>query len=112
MSGLGDDPRLLPDAVRKLEDDIFIIKEYIANDLVATDRRAVAVFSDAQTTRIEACIATALAVFLGSDAFSKAQDLYLERIAGRQAIRFVLWLVCSFVAGASSVAFYYFKLSH
>lgn len=110
MSGLGDDPRLLPDAVRRLEDDIFTIKEYIANDLVATDRRNTAVFSDAQTARMEACIATALAVLLGSDAFAKAQDLRLELNAGRQAIRFVLWLVCSFVAGATSVAFYYFKL--
>jgi len=110
MSGLGDDPRLLPDAVRKLEDEIFTIKEYIANDLVATDRRNTAVFSDAQTARMEACIATALAVFVGSDTFTKAQDLRLELNAGRQAIRFILWLVCSFVAGASSVAVYYFKL--
>lgn len=111
MSGLGDDPRLLPDAVRKLEDDIFIIKEYIANELVATDRRSVAVFSDAQTARIEAYMATALAVFLGSDTFAKAQDLRLELNAGRQALRFVLWLVCSFVAGASAVAVAWFKSS-
>lgn len=110
MSGLSDDQRLLPDAVRKLEDEVFILKEYIANELVATDRRNAAVFSDAQMARIEACIATGNALLLGSDAFAKAQDLRLELNAGRQALRFILWLVCSFVAGASSVAVYYFKL--
>jgi hypothetical protein len=105
----GHDDDLLPDAVRKLEDDIFVIKEYIANEIVATDKRTVSVFSDAQTARIEQIIATAIALLLGSDAFASRVAKEVGFLAGGQALRFILWIFGSFILGAISVVLAYLK---
>ena len=110
MSAEHDDLRILPGAVRQLEDKVQLIEDYVANELILTERkRSAAAFSDEQTRQIQEHIATSLAVFLGSDAFNKAQDIRLELNAGRQAIRFILWVVCSFLAGSASVLVYYLK---
>jgi hypothetical protein len=112
MSGEHEDLRILPEAVRKLEDDIFIIKEFLANELVAADKRTVAVFSDAQTTRIEQIVATAIALLLGSDAFAARVAKEVKFIAGAQALRFWVYVVGSFAAGAISVAIGYWLKTH
>lgn len=111
MSAEHEDWHILPGAVRQLEDKVELIEEFVANQIVVAERkRGAAAFSDEQTRQIQEHIATSLAVFLGSDAFNKAQDIRLELNAGRQALRFVLWVVCSFLAGSASVLLYYLKL--
>jgi hypothetical protein len=103
MSADHDDLKILPEAVRKLEDDIFIIKEHLANELVAEGKRNVAVFSDAQTARIEQIITTAIALLLGSDAFSARVTKEVKFIAGSASLRFWLYLAGAFFTGALSV---------
>jgi hypothetical protein len=109
MSAEPDDLRILPEAVRKLEDDIFVIKEHLANELVAEGKRNVAVFSDIEVARIEQIIATAIALLLGSDALAKRITKEVGFIAGGQALRFVLWIFGSFILGAISVVLAYLK---
>lgn len=111
MSGQHDLPEsFVLDWMRKYEDKIQHLEELNADELVAERKRHATIFSDAQSTRIEEQIARALMAFVGSDALASRVDKQIEYLAGRQAIRFVLWVVCSFLAGSASVAFYYFKL--
>jgi hypothetical protein len=103
MSAEHDDLQILPEAVRKLEDDIFVIKEHLANELVAEGKRNVAVFSDIEVARIEQIIATAIALLLGSDAFAARVTKEVKFLAGSASLHFWLYMAGAFFSGVVSV---------
>lgn len=110
MSAEHDDFRVIPDAVRQLEDKVFVIQEHLANELVAESKRNVAIFSDAQTDRIEAIIARSIIALLASDAFATRVTKTVQDIAGAQSLRFIGWLAGSIILCAISFAVgYWFK---
>jgi hypothetical protein len=91
--GTQDDWDVLPAAVRKLEDDLAVIQEYIANEEVAEGKRRTAAFSDEQRRQIHDAIAQALLALLGSESFAKAVTKEFSFLTGQEAKRFILWLV-------------------
>jgi hypothetical protein len=112
MSAEHDNLRILPDAVRQLEDKVFVIQEHIANELIAESKRNVSVFSDAQTDRVETIVARAIVALLGSDAFSARVAKEFTFITGAQSLRFILWLVGSLILSAISFAVGYWTKTH
>jgi hypothetical protein len=110
MSAEHDDFRVIPEAVRQLEDKIFVIQEHLANELVSESRRNVAVFSDAQADRVEAIFTRSIVALLASDAFNARVTKIVEDIAGAQSLRFILWLAGAVLCSAISFAVgYWFK---
>lgn len=109
MSAEHEDLRILPGAVRQLEDKIERLEYLLGDEAIAERKRNSAAFSDEQSRRLDEIVAKSLVAFLGSDAFASRVDKQLEYNAGRQALRFILWVVCSFMAGATAVAVAWFK---
>jgi hypothetical protein len=111
MSGQHDLPEdFILKWMQKYEDKVLLLEELSANEVVAERKRNVSVFSDAQSERMEAMFVRTLSSFLNSDAFASRVHKIAQDIAGAQALRFVVWLLGSFILGAISVIFAYFKL--
>lgn len=89
----------------KLQNDVREIRQYISNEILAERKRSSSVFSDEQRRQLDESIGRALVAFIASDAFTKAIDLRLEYNAGKQAVRFLLYLVGAFLLGAITAWF-------
>lgn len=104
MSADHEDLRILPGAVRQLEDKVQLIEDFVANELLVAERkRGAAAFSDIQTQRIDDAIAKALLALLGSDAFAARVAKEVKFLAGAEALRFFVYVGGAFLAGALSV---------
>jgi len=83
------------------------LEELATDEAIAARKRDASVFSDEQRRQQDESIGRALVAFLASDTLTKVIDLRIEFRTYQQATRFVIWLVCSFAAGAAAA---YFKL--
>ena len=79
-----------------------ILEQLAADEEVAERKRHASVFSDEQRRQQDEAIGRALVAFLASDAFTKVVDLRFEYNAGKQAIRFLLYLGGAFAAGIAT----------
>jgi hypothetical protein len=86
------------------------VEEFLADEALATRERGRSAFSDEQSRRIDESIGRTLVAFIASDAFVKAVDLRLEYNAGKQALRFLLYLAGAASLGAIGALEIYFKL--
>jgi transposase-like protein len=98
--------------MREFEDKVTLLQELNANELVEERKRSAATFSDRQTDRIEEHITRAILAFAGSDLFAERVAKEVKFIAGAQALRFWVYVVGSFAAGAISVAIGYWLKTH
>jgi transposase-like protein len=104
MSGQHDLPEsFVLDWMRKYEDKVLHLEELNANELVAENKRHTALFSDAQSSRVEEQIARAILAFAGSELFATRVAKEVKYIAGSEALRFWVCVVGAFLVGAVSV---------
>ena len=82
-----------------------ILEELASSEALAERKRNAAAFSDEQRRQMEESIGKALVALVASDAFTAAVDLRLEYNAGKQAVRFLLYLAGAFAAGLATAWF-------
>src|ERR1043166_127347 len=90
-----------------LEKRLRILEEFNADALLAARKRDASAFSDEQRKQMDETIGRAVVALIASDAFTAAVDLRLEYNAGRQAIRFLLYMVGLFIAGFATAWFHF-----